>query len=95
MTSSSPPPPQNDSETFNHDADNEGGDPLSMGDDGKLFRLSGSLFFALPDGGAVLYRLEGFAEGPEAVSTTELETPAKTTLAFTLPVSNWLRHAQR
>lgn len=66
-----------------------------IGSDGKLVRLSGSLFFALPDGGAVLYQLEGFSEGPEAASTTELETPAKTALAFTVPVANWLRRPQR
>lgn len=66
-----------------------------LGSDGKLVRLSGSLFFALPDGGAVLYKLEGFSEGPEAASTTELETPAKTALAFTVPVANWLRRPQR
>lgn len=58
-------------------------------------RLTGSLFFALPDGGAVLYQLEGEAEGPEAASSVDLETPAKTALAFTLPVANWLRRAQR
>lgn len=66
-----------------------------VGADGKPFKLSGSLFFALPDGGAVLYQLEGEAEGPEPASSTELETPAKTALAFTLPVANWLRRAQR
>lgn len=65
------------------------------GSDGKPVRLSGSLFFALPNGGAVLYQLEGFSEGPEAASTTGLETPAKTALAFTVPVTNWLRRPQR
>ncbi|CAM9551391.1 unnamed protein product, partial [Pylaiella littoralis] len=42
-----------------------------------------------------LYQLEGEAEGPEAASSVDLETPAKTALAFTLPVANWLRRAQR
>ncbi len=68
---------------------------IPVGADGKPVKLTGSLFFALPDGGAVLYQLEGEAEGPEAASHTELETPAKTALAFTLPVTNWLRRAQR
>lgn len=66
-----------------------------VGADGKPVKLSGSLFFALPDGGAVLYQLEGEADGPEAASSLELETPAKTALAFTVPVANWLRRAQR
>ncbi|CAM9882061.1 unnamed protein product, partial [Laminaria digitata] len=65
------------------------------GEDGRPLRLLGSLFFALPDGGAVLYRLEGLASGPEAASTMELETPAKRALAFTVPVCNWLRRSQR
>lgn len=43
----------------------------------------------------MLYQLEGEAEGPEAASGMELETPAKTALAFTVPVSNWLRRPQR
>lgn len=66
-----------------------------MGADGRPLRLVGSLFFALPDGGAVLYRLEGFASGPDAASSMELETPAKKALAFTVPVCNWLRRSQR
>lgn len=68
---------------------------IVVGGDGKPVKLSGSLFFALPDGGAVLYQLEGEAEGPEAASSMELETPAKTALAFTVPVANWLRRTQR
>lgn len=68
---------------------------MAVGGDGKPVKLSGSLFFALPDGGAVLYQLEGEAEGPEASSGMELETPAKTALAFTVPVANWLRRTQR
>lgn len=63
--------------------------------DDKPAKLTGSLFFALPDGGAVLYLLEGVADGPEAASVMELETPAKTELAFTVPVCNWLRRPQR
>ena len=61
----------------------------------KPEKLTGSLFFALPDGGAVLYMLEGVADAPKAASAVELDTPAKTVLAFTVPVCNWLRRAQR
>lgn len=67
----------------------------SVGDDGRPFRLKGTLFFALPDGRAVLYKLQGVAEGPGASSSVALESPAKTALTFTVPVSNWLRRPQR
>lgn len=70
-------------------------DEEALGEDKRPLRLVGSLFFALPNGGAVLYNLEGFADGPEPASVVELETPAKTTLTFTVPVSNWLRSSQR
>lgn len=96
MTSSSPPPTTLDSRTGGKNGSSpENGGGETVGDDGKPFRLLGSLFFALPDGGAVLYRLEGVATDPEAASVIELETPAKTALAFTVPVCNWLRHPQR
>ncbi|CAM9230380.1 unnamed protein product, partial [Phaeothamnion confervicola] len=55
----------------------------------------GSLFFALPDGGALLYRLHGTAAAPASAGTVELSTPAKTALSFTVPVTNWLRRPQR
>lgn len=98
MTSSSPPdaaPHTSSGATISQTEASQQEEEENIGADGKPIRLLGSLFFALPDGGAVLYKLVGFAEGPEAASTTELETPAKTALAFTLPVSNWLRRAQR
>ncbi|CAM9897256.1 unnamed protein product, partial [Choristocarpus tenellus] len=55
----------------------------------------GSLFFALPDGGAILYNLEGVATAPEAASVMTLDTPAKTAMSFTVPIENWLRRTQR
>ncbi|CAM9160937.1 unnamed protein product, partial [Discosporangium mesarthrocarpum] len=42
-----------------------------------------------------LYNLEGVASGPEVASELKLETPAKTALPFTVPVTNWLRRPQR
>lgn len=66
-----------------------------IGEDGRPLSLTGSLFFALPDGGAVLYRLEGYAQGPPAASRQQLEVQAKTALSFTVPVFNWLQRSQR
>ena len=57
--------------------------------------LEGSLFFALPDGTALLYKLSGQAGKPEAESVTEVSTPAKKICAIRLPVANWLERAQR
>lgn len=104
MTSSSPPDPEIRTTTSISSSRDVGRQSLGqleghgeeiVGADGRPLRLVGSLFFALPDGGAVLYRLEGFAVGPEAASSMELETPAKRVLAFTVPVCNWLRRSQR
>lgn len=65
MTSTSPAPTAS-SPQVDREANGENGENMPhVGEDGKPFRLSGSLFFALPDGGAVLYRLEGVAADPE------------------------------
>ena len=105
MTSSSPPDPETRTTASTSSSSgaagrqslgqHKGQGEEIVGADGRPLRLVGSLFFALPDGGAVLYRLEGFAGGPEAASSMELETPAKRALAFTVPVCNWLRRPQR
>ncbi|CAM9698611.1 unnamed protein product, partial [Chrysoparadoxa australica] len=55
----------------------------------------GSLFFALPDGAAVLYRLSGKAMEPLEAGTHSLSTAAKSALTFTVPVENWLRRSQQ
>merc|ERR1711988_1293232 len=57
--------------------------------------LEGSLFFALPDGTALLYKLRGVANKPEAESVTEVSTPAKKIKDIRLPVKNWLERPQR
>lgn len=71
MTSSSPPPPALDGRdaTAENGVTPDNGGEGKVGDDGKPFRLRGSLFFALPDGGAELYRLEGVAKDPEVRSS--------------------------
>ena len=57
--------------------------------------LTGSLFFALPNGSAEMYTLKGTSGPPECEGTTEVSTPAKAILPVALPVKNWLPHAQR
>lgn len=55
----------------------------------------GSVFFALPDGRALLYRLKGKATEPSPGGTVTKETPAKQSLAVPLRVENWLGVTQR
>jgi hypothetical protein len=51
----------------------------------------GSLFFALPNGRALMFKLVGTASAPSVVGTITQSTPAKQNLTFTLPVTNWLK----
>jgi hydrocephalus-inducing protein len=55
----------------------------------------GTVFFALPNGRALLYKLSGVATAPSLGGTVTQSTPAKQNLAFTLPVANWLKTTQR
>lgn len=55
----------------------------------------GSLFFALPNGRALMFKLVGTATAPSVAGTITQSTPAKQNLTFTLPVSNWLKATQR
>lgn len=57
--------------------------------------LSGSLFFALPNGDALLFNLEGRASEPAPQPTVAASTPAKKALLVNLPVENWLGAAQK
>jgi len=57
--------------------------------------LEGSLFFALPTGSALMYKLKGTSSAPDAESTVEVTTPAKRVATVTLPLRNWLPKAQR
>jgi hydrocephalus-inducing protein len=58
-------------------------------------RHEGTLFFALPNGRALLYKLVGSAAAPAAAGNVTHTTPAKQNLLFTLPVTNWLKTTQR
>jgi len=55
----------------------------------------GSLFFALPDGSALLFNLEGVAKGPEPEARGEYSCNAKEMLTIPLPVKNWLKRPQK
>jgi len=57
----------------------------------------GSIFFPLPTGEALLYKLEGKASEPndEADSPITAELPSKKAHTVRVPVTNWLKQPQR
>ncbi|XP_030613884.1 hydrocephalus-inducing protein homolog isoform X2 [Archocentrus centrarchus] len=67
--------------------------PITMTAPGK--KHQGSVFFAFPDGTAMLYALQGTADPPKAEDTIVHELPAKTHHTVLLPVHNWLSRQQR
>ncbi|GMH58813.1 hypothetical protein TrST_g5240 [Triparma strigata] len=72
----------------------QGGDGDGDGPAGEE-KHKGSLFFALPNGSALLYNLEGDSSEPEPESRGSHNTVAKTMLTIPLPVKNWLRSPQK
>lgn len=56
---------------------------------------TGSIFFALPNGGGVLFRMEGKATEPRESGTISREVRAKSVHYETFKVTNWLHRAQR
>ena len=72
--------------------------PTSMSkidDDGSTKPHLGSAFFALPNGGGVLHRMEGVATPPRASGDVAVEVRAKSVHYEVLKVNNWLHRAQR
>jgi hydrocephalus-inducing protein len=69
--------------------------PLDTNGSGEGGRHEGSIFFPLPDGTGILYRMVGNADKPMVVETISREIQCKTLLTEYLPVSNWLRRSQR
>lgn len=67
--------------------------PLEMTADGQ--RHEGSVFFPLPDGSGILYKLYGNGEKPLSSGTFNREIPCKTAYIELLPVQNWLKRQQR
>ncbi|WIA13448.1 hypothetical protein OEZ85_007028 [Tetradesmus obliquus] len=55
----------------------------------------GSVFFPIPDGSGLLYKLYGQSDQPTPEAVVELSLPAKTQHSQTLRVSNWLHKPQR
>ncbi len=58
-------------------------------------RHEGSIFFPLPDGNGILYRLNGMVDKPIPAGNVTREMPCKTTFTEVLQVSNWLRRPQK
>ena len=65
---------------------------LGLGDGGKH---EGSVFFPLPDGSGILYKLVGIAEKPSPLASISREIPCKTTHVEVLNVQNWMKRPQR
>lgn len=56
---------------------------------------TGSLFFPLPNGTALLYNLNGIATEPEAEALSQESVQAKKARFIIIPVRNWLKQDQR
>ncbi|XP_041376326.1 hydrocephalus-inducing protein-like isoform X3 [Gigantopelta aegis] len=68
--------------------------PLTMTKD-TTKKHQGSLFFALPDGRALLFSLMGTSDSPKPNEKIQREIPCKTSYVEILPVKNWLKKQQR
>ena len=55
----------------------------------------GTLFFPIPDGSAVLYKLIGKSLPPQPLQTFDLQMKAKKSGFQMIPVKNWLKAGQR
>ncbi|KNC96691.1 uncharacterized protein SPPG_07904 [Spizellomyces punctatus DAOM BR117] len=69
--------------------------PLVMTGDGDGGRHEGSIFFPLPDGTGMLYKLYGTADKPVAAGNITRDVPSKTQFTEILSVTNWLKKPQR
>ncbi|KAJ3074073.1 hypothetical protein HDU98_012192 [Podochytrium sp. JEL0797] len=69
--------------------------PFEMTGSGDGGRHEGSVFFPLPDGSGLLYKLNGIADKPSAVATITREVPCKTSFTEILSITNWLKRPQR
>ncbi|KAJ3408149.1 hypothetical protein HDU80_006663 [Chytriomyces hyalinus] len=69
--------------------------PLELMGGGDGGRHEGSIFFPLPDGTGLLYKLNGSADKPVSVGTVTRDIPCKTAYTEVLTVTNWLKKPQR
>ncbi|XP_054026269.1 hydrocephalus-inducing protein homolog [Dryobates pubescens] len=67
--------------------------PLTMTSESE--KHQGSIFFPLPDGEGLCYRLQGTAAPPGCSGRIRREVPCRTSHTQLLPVCNWLSRAQR
>lgn len=54
-----------------------------------------SLFFPIPDGSALMYKLLGTARPAGSLKSFDLTCKAKENLVQLIPIKNWLKTAQR
>ena len=69
--------------------------PLEMSGLGEGGKHEGSVFFPLPDGSGILYKLIGVAEKPAPAAIITREIPCKTNHIEVLNIQNWLKRPQR
>lgn len=67
--------------------------PMTMTSEG--YSHTGTLFFPLPDGTALVYNLVGIAKPPKPVDNIVKEIKAKAQNVINLPIKNWLNETQR
>ncbi|XP_030368417.1 hydrocephalus-inducing protein homolog isoform X2 [Strigops habroptila] len=67
--------------------------PLTMSSENK--KHQGSIFFPLPDGTGLHYRLEGTAAAPRCSGAISRQVPCRNSHTELIPVSNWLHRPQR
>ena len=67
--------------------------PVAMSKEGETHE--GSIFFPVPDGSALMYKLSGTAGEPELSGSVQERVPAKVPKTVAVKVANWLNEAQR
>jgi hydrocephalus-inducing protein len=68
---------------------------MSNTDQSSSKKHTGSVFFPLPDGTALLYNLTGTSNPPKPLAKIQREVPCKTQYTEILNVENWLKKPQR
>jgi hypothetical protein len=53
------------------------------------------LFFPIPDGSAILYKLSGKSLSPLPIQTLDFTLKAKKSGSLSIPIKNWLKNSQR
>ena len=69
--------------------------PIETNTSSESGHHEGSVFFPLPDGSGILYKLIGTADKPLTAGNISREIPCKTPYTEVLPIANWLKRPQR